>query len=157
MLAEVLGYGSNCDGSHLTMPSQDGMERVMRLSLEDAGLGPDAIDYVDAHGTGTDVGDIAESQATRAVFGRRVPIASQKGFVGHTVGACGAIEAIWSIEMMRREFLAPNKNLEDVDPRCADLDYVREPRRASPRTIMTNNFAFGGINTSLVLAAPPRG
>lgn len=155
VLAEVLGYGSNCDGSHLTMPSQDGMERVLRLSLADAGLGPADIDYVDAHGTGTEVGDIAESQATRAVFGRAVPISTQKGYVGHTVGACGAIEAAWSIAMMQGGFIVPNRNLEDVDPRCAELDYVRELRSATLRHVMTNNFAFGGINTSLVLGAPP--
>ena len=155
ILAEVLGYGSNCDGSHLTVPSQDGMERVMRLALADAEIGPDAIDYVNAHGTGTDVGDIAESQATRAVFGRAVAISTQKGYVGHTVGACGAIEAAWSIAMMQGGFLVPNRNLENVDPRCADLDYVRVLRDARLRRVMTNNFAFGGINTSLVLGPPP--
>lgn len=156
ILAEVLGYGSNCDGSHLTMPSQDGMERVMRLSLEDAGLGPEAIDYVNAHGTGTEAGDIAESQATRTVFGRAVPISTQKGYVGHTVGACGAIEAAWTIAMMRGGFVVPNKNLEVLDPRCGALDYVREVRAASLRCVMSNNFAFGGINTSLVFGPPPR-
>ncbi len=128
----------------------------MRLSLADAGLAPDAIDYVNAHGTGTDVGDVAESQATRAVFGRAVPISTQKGYVGHTVGACGALEAVWSIAMMQGGFLAPNRNLDEVDPRCAALDYVRDVRAAELRYVMTNNFAFGGINTSIVLGRPPR-
>lgn len=155
ILAEVLGYGSNCDGSHLTVPSQDGMERVMRLALEDAGVLASDIDYVNAHGTGTDIGDIAESQATRAVFGRAVPISTQKGYVGHTVGACGAVEAAWSIAMMRGGFLIPNRNLEKLDPRCAELDYVRELREVKTRLVMSNNFAFGGINTSLVLGPPP--
>lgn len=157
VLAEVLGYASNCDGAHLTMPSQDGMERVLRLALEDAGVAPSEIDYVNAHGTGTELGDIAESQATHAVFGRAVPISTQKGYVGHTVGACGAIEAAWSIVMMREGFLVPNRNLENVDPRCAPLDYVRALREAKLRKVMTNNFAFGGINTSLVLGPPPAG
>ncbi len=155
ILAEVEGYASNCDGSHLTVPSQDGMERVMRLALSDAGLASDDIDYVNAHGTGTEIGDIAESQATRAVFGRPVPISTQKGYVGHTVGACGAIEAAWSIAMMRGGFLVPNRNLENLDPRCAELDYVRELREAKLGHVMSNNFAFGGINTSLVLGPPP--
>jgi 3-oxoacyl-[acyl-carrier-protein] synthase II len=155
ILAEVLGYASNCDGAHLTQPDQGGMERVMRLALADAELTPDAIDYVNAHGTGTEVGDIAETQATRAVFERRVPISSLKGFVGHTLGACGALEVAWCVAMMEDGFLAPCKNLDEVDPRCGDLDYVREPRELAPKRIMTNNFAFGGINTSIVLGPPP--
>lgn len=155
ILAEVLGYGSNCDGAHLALPSQDGMERVLRLSLDDAGSSADDIDYVNAHGTGTELGDIAESQATHAVFGRAVPISTQKGYVGHTVGACGALEAAWSIMMMQGSFIVPNRNLTDVDPRCAPLDYVRTLRSTSLRRVMTNNFAFGGINTSLVIGPPP--
>jgi 3-oxoacyl-[acyl-carrier-protein] synthase II len=155
ILAEVLGYASNCDGAHLTQPDRGGMERVMRLALEDACLSPNDIDYVNAHGTGTDVGDIAESQATRAVFGRAVPISSLKGFVGHTLGACGALEAAWCVAMIEGGFLLPCKNLVELDPRCGDLDYVRETRSVAPRFVMTNNFAFGGINTSIVLGPPP--
>lgn len=155
ILAEVLGYASNCDGAHLTQPDQGGMERVMRLALEAARLSPNDIDYVNAHGTGTDVGDIAETQATRAVFERRIPISSLKGFVGHTLGACGALEAAWCVAMIEGGFLLPCKNLVEVDPRCADLDYVRETRSTGPRFVMTNNFAFGGINTSIVLGPPP--
>ena len=156
ILGEILGYASNCDGAHLTMPSQDGMERVMRLALEDAQVDAAAIDYVNAHGTGTEIGDIAESQATAAVFGRPVPFSSQKGYVGHTVGACGAIEAAWSLAMMRGGFIVPNHNLVDLDPRCGPLDYVRTLREAKLTHVMTNNFAFGGINTSLILGPPPR-
>ena len=156
ILAEIRGYASNCDGAHLTAPDRDGMRRVMDLSLADAGLGTEAIDYVCAHGTGTDIGDIAESQATWEIFQRSVPFSSLKGYVGHTLGACGAIEAAWCLAMMRDGFLAANRNLDDVDPRCAEgLDYVRETRDANPDVIMTNNFAFGGINTSIVLARPP--
>ena len=155
VLAEVLGYGGNCDGSHMTNPSVDGMRRVMELSLADAGLTPDAIDYVNAHGTGTPVGDMAESQATFAVFERAIPISSLKGYVGHTLGACGAIELAWTVRMMRDGFLAPNRNLDDVDPECAPLDYVREVRDAKIGVAMSNNFAFGGINTSLVVGPPP--
>ncbi len=155
ILAEVLGYASNCDGVHLTMPSQDGMERVMRLSLEDAQLGADAIDYVNGHGTGTGLGDVAESNATAQVFGRRIPFSALKGYVGHTVGACGAIEAAWSIAMMRQGRIVPNKNLDRLDPACGPLDYVREVREAELSAVMSNNFAFGGINTSLIFGPPP--
>lgn len=150
---EIIGYGTNCDGAHVTSPSEDGMAGAMRLSLKDAGLDPDAIDYVNAHGTATEIGDICESQATRKIFDRAVPISSSKSYTGHTLGACGAIEAIFSLAMIRDRFLAPTRNLTAVDPRCGDLDYVREVREATPRVIMSNNFAFGGVNTSMILRA----
>ena len=103
-----------------------------------------------------ELGDIAESQATYSVFERAVPFASLKGFVGHTLGACGAVEAAWSLAMMRDGFMAAGKNLETVDPRCAQgLDYVKSPRDDAPRIVMTNNFAFGGINTSILLGPAP--
>ena len=148
---EILGYGTNCDGAHVTAPDENGMAGAMLLALQSAGLDPSAIDYVNAHGTATEIGDIAESQATRRVFGRAVPISSSKSFTGHTLGACGAIELLYCLGMMQGRFLAPTRNLTQVDPRCADLDYVREPRPAEPRIIMSNNFAFGGVNTSLIL------
>lgn len=150
--AEVLGYGANCDGTHVTNPSDEGMAAAIRLGLEDAGVSADAIEYVNAHATATDVGDLAESRAVHAVFGARVPISSSKGFMGHTLGACGAIEVGLCIAMMRDGFLAPTKNLTEVDPRCAPLEYVMGTARDTrPELVMSNNFAFGGINTSLVL------
>ena len=151
ILAELRGYGTNCDGLHITAPSETGMRAAMALSLRDAGVGPDEIDYINAHGTATDIGDVAESAATRDIFGRAAPISSSKSFTGHTMGACGAIEAIFCLGMLQDNFIAPTRNLEEVDPRCADLDYVREVRQTELRTIMTNNFAFGGVNTSLIL------
>ena len=153
--AEILGFGTNCDGTHVTNPSADGMRRSMELALRSAGLGPGAIDYVNAHATGTSIGDIAESQATHAVFGRRAPVSSLKGHFGHTLGACGAIEAAVSIAMLRDGWIAATRNLETVGDGCAPLDYViGEPRTAALRRVLCNKFAFGGINTSLVLAAP---
>lgn len=151
ILCELHGYASNCDGAHLTSPREEGMRRVMELALQDAERSADEIDYVCAHGTGTEVGDVAESLATRALFGREVAISSLKGYVGHTLGACGAIEAAWCVAMMRGEFVVPNRNLVNVDPRCAPLDYIQELRATHPRWIMNNNFAFGGINTSMIL------
>ena len=149
--AELVGFGTNCDGNHVTFPSSETMRVAMRLALEDAALPPDAIGYVNAHGTATEQGDIAESHATHAVFGERMPISTLKSYVGHTLGACGALEAWVTIEMMRAGWFAPNVNLETVDPRCAPLDYLMgEGRDLQCEYAMSNNFAFGGINTSLV-------
>ncbi len=152
--AELLGYGTNCDGTHVTHPSADGMAAAIRLGLEDAGIAPSDVDYVNAHATATEVGDLAESRAMHEVFGAGTPVSSSKGFMGHTLGACGVIEVGLCVAMMRDRFLAPTRNLDEVDPRCAPLEHVRGcARDARPRTIVSNNFAFGGINTSLVLRA----
>ena len=151
--AEIIGYGTNCDGTHVTNPSADGMRGAMELALRSARLAPDQIDYVNAHATGTTIGDIAESQATYALFGDRVPVSSLKGHIGHTLGACGGIETAFAITMLREGWIAPTRNLEVVDERCAPLDYViGETRQAKLTRVMCNKFAFGGINTSLVLA-----
>jgi 3-oxoacyl-[acyl-carrier-protein] synthase II len=150
--AEVIGYGTNCDGSHLTNPSADGMAGAMKLALNDAGTAVDSIDYINAHGTATELGDIAETTATMNVLGDKIPFSSTKSYTGHTLGACGAIEVAFCVAMMREGFLAPTRNLEEIDPRCAPLNYLRgDVREASLTTVMTNNFAFGGINTSLIL------
>jgi 3-oxoacyl-[acyl-carrier-protein] synthase II len=151
ILAEVVGYGTNCDGTHVTSPSSEGMAGAMRLALRDAELAPDQVGYVNAHATATEVGDIAEATATFEVLGGRVPVSSTKGFTSHTLGACGAIEAAFCIAMMNEGWLAPNRSLDRVDPRCAPLDYVRgDPREARVAITMSNNFAFGGLNTSLI-------
>ena len=127
------------------------MQRVMELALADAGLRPDDIDYINAHGTATEAGDIAESLATNAVFGERIPTSSLKSFIGHTLGAAGSIEAWLTIEMMREGWFAPTLNLDRVDPRCGALDYIRGAgREIDADLVMSNNFAFGGVNTSLV-------
>jgi len=149
--AEIVGFGTNSDGTHVTQPNAATMKVAMQLALEDAGLAPEAIGYVNAHGTATQQGDVAETQATNEVFGARVPISSLKSYMGHTLGACGALEAWFSIEMMREGWFAPTVNLNDVDPACGELDYIRgEGRRLDCEYIMSNNFAFGGINTSLI-------
>lgn len=150
--AEVVGFASNSDGSHVTQPEQSMMAVVMRQALDDAALPASEIGYVSAHGTATDRGDIAETQATQTVLGSGKPISSVKSYIGHSLGACGAIEAWWSIEMMRRKWFAPTINLTEIDPACGDLDYLIGPGRfIDTEYIMSNNFAFGGINTSLVL------
>ncbi|PTA48912.1 beta-ketoacyl-ACP synthase II [Shewanella morhuae] len=149
--AELVGFGTNSDGQHVTQPNAQTMEIAIRLALKDAQIEPRAIGYVNAHGTATERGDIAESHATHAVFGADVPISSLKSYTGHTLGACGALEAWVSIEMMNAGWFAPTLNLEHIDPQCADLDYIRhEPRPINTDYVMSNNFAFGGINTSLI-------
>lgn len=150
--AEVVGFGTNCDGQHATSPSVDGMAGAMRRALADAGIAPSAIGYVNGHGTATELGDIAETHATANVFGPGIAISSTKSFTGHTLGACGAVESIFAIRSMLDGFLPPTRNLDEVDPRCARLDYVRELRACTLERVMNNNFAFGGINTSLVFA-----
>jgi 3-oxoacyl-[acyl-carrier-protein] synthase II len=151
ILAELVGYGTNSDGAHVTQPKCETMAQAMRLALECAGLDAAAIGYVNAHGTATDHGDIAETAATHAVLGEAVPISSLKSYMGHTLGACGALEAWMSIEMMREGWFAPTLNLEQIDPKCAPLDYIRgEGRALQTDLVMSNNFAFGGINTSLI-------
>jgi 3-oxoacyl-[acyl-carrier-protein] synthase II len=151
--AEVTGFATNSDGVHATKPEEDTMRAVMEFALADAGLAPSAIGYVNGHGTATEQGDIAESRATAAVFGSRTPISTQKSYLGHTLGACGALESWFSIEMMNCGWFAPTINLQNLDPRCAELDYiVGDGRALDAEHVVSNNFAFGGVNTSLVFS-----
>lgn len=156
VLAEVVGYGTNSDGTHVTQPNRSTMAQAMRLALEDAKLPKEAIGYVNAHGTATKQGDLAETGATFDVFGERMPLSSLKSYMGHTLGACGSLEAWMSIEMQRERWFCPTINLEEVDPQCAPLDYVMgEGRVIDTEYVMSNNFAFGGINTSLIFRRVP--
>lgn len=151
IFAEVAGFGTNCDGTHITNPNAQTMAQALKLALDDAGISPDQIDYVNAHGTSTHTGDIAESQATYSVFQRAVPISSTKSYIGHTLGACGCVEAWITVNMMNEGWFHPTVNLTQVDSECAPLDYIKnEGRKIEARYVMSNNFAFGGINTSLV-------
>jgi 3-oxoacyl-[acyl-carrier-protein] synthase II len=149
--AEIVGFGTNCDGLHVTQPDSHSMQVAMKLALQDAGLGAAVIDYVSAHGTATELGDIAESHATAAVLGNRIPVSSMKSYTGHTLGACGAIEAWAAVRMMNEGWFHPTANLENIDPACAELDYIKgDIRKLDCEYVMSNNFAFGGINTSLI-------
>jgi 3-oxoacyl-[acyl-carrier-protein] synthase II len=152
IMAEVAGFACNSDGSHATQPQFGTMALALRGALDDAAIDAGAIGFVNGHGTATEGGDIAESKATHAIFGSRIPIHSLKSYFGHTLGACGAIEAWLGIEMMREGRFLPTINLDNVDERCAPLDYLmHEPRKIETEYLMSNNFAFGGINTSLIL------
>jgi len=154
--AEIVGFATNSDGTHVTRPEEETMRVVMDLALQSAGIAPGAIGYVNGHGTATEHGDIAETRATSALFGPHMPLSSQKSYLGHTLGACGALESMFSIEMMRCGWFAPTVNLQNVDPRCGELDYITgEGRRLDVEHVMNNNFAFGGVNTSLVIRRWP--
>lgn len=151
IIAEVIGFATNTDGAHLVRQQKDKMEKVMRMALVDAQLPAEKIGYISAHGTATELGDIAESQATEAVMGSTIPCSSLKSYVGHGLGVCGALEAWTAIRMMNEGWFAPTLNLDNVDERCGKLDYIRgDVREINTDFIMSNNFAFGGINTSLI-------
>ena len=149
--AEIAGFGTSTDGTHITSPNSQTMGRALELALNDANLSPDKIGYINAHGTATIQGDIAETYATESVFKRQVPISSTKRYTGHNLGACGAIEAVLSIEMMNRGWFHPTLNLTEIDSECGNLDYIKNKgREIRTDYVMSNNFAFGGINTSLI-------
>ena len=161
--AEVLGWGASTDAHHPTTPRPDGSgaARSMRLALADAGIGPAEVDYVNAHGTGTKLGDAAEAAAVRQVFGAPgaggPPVSSIKGVTGHLLGASGAVEAAVCAAVLGTGLLPPTHNLEDPDPAC-ELDHiVRKPRAARAERVLTNSFGFGGHNVSLVLGRAETG
>lgn len=150
--AEIVGFHTNCDAAHITQPQKETMQICIERGLRSAGLEAREIGYINAHGTATDRGDIAESHATAAIFGANTPISSLKSYFGHTLGACGALEAWMSIEMMREGWFAETLNLTRPDEACGELDYIMgEARKIDTEFVQSNNFAFGGINTSLVL------
>ena len=149
-IAEVVGFGSTSDGTHITQPNPNTMKEAMALALKLANLNPKDIKYINAHATATTLGDIAESKATNELFGENIAISSTKSYLGHTLGACGGIEAIFSIEMMRQNLFYPTINLNNIDEKCAKLNYLREISQIKTDYVMSNNFAFGGVNTSLI-------
>jgi len=152
ILGEIVGYGTNSDGAHVTEPNAVTMAEAMRIALADAGLQAQAIGYVNAHGTATAKGDVAETRATEAVLGQQIPISSLKSYIGHTLGACGALEAWITLKMMHAGWFAPTINLQQVDPDCGALDYITGAgRELDCEYAMSNNFAFGGVNTSLII------
>jgi len=152
--AEIIGYGYNADAYHITAPSPDGdgSIRCMRLALKDAGISPGQVDYINAHGTSTDLNDLSETIAIKKVFGDgayKIPISSTKSMIGHLLGAAGAVEAIFSILAIRDQVCPPTINYEHQDPEC-DLDYVPNTARKHPiNVVMSNSFGFGGTNAVL--------
>jgi beta-ketoacyl-acyl-carrier-protein synthase II len=154
VLAEICGYGLCTDATHITRPSIEGQARAMRLALEDAGLEPKAIGYINAHGTGTQANDAVETAAIRQVFGAHAeatPVSSTKSMHGHLLGAAGALEMVAALLALRDGVLPPTMHLREPDPEC-DLDYVAEGARRVEGlgAVMSNSFAFGGTNAVLV-------
>ncbi|TET35826.1 MAG: hypothetical protein E3J72_09975 [Planctomycetota bacterium] len=149
--AEILGYATNCDGRHMTFPSREGMRLSLREALKSAEIPPDSVDYINAHATGTEVGDVAEAEALRDIFGENAPVSATKGYTGHTLAACGAMEAIFCLIMMEKGIIFPTLNLEEIDPACSGINHVQELTEAALKTVLTSNFAFGGVNATLVL------
>lgn len=149
--AELVGYGTNSDGVHVTQPTKETMAKAITEAMNDAKVSAEDIGYINAHGTATDRGDIAETHATAMAVSTNKPISSLKSYLGHTLGACGAIESWACISMMNNGWFAPTINLDSIDPECAELDYITgDGRMIKTNYVMSNNFAFGGINTSLI-------
>lgn len=151
ILGEIVGFGTNTDGRHVTQPNHVTMAQAMRLALDDAHLDASAIGYINAHGTATQLGDVAEGIATTAVYGSKPYVSTLKNYIGHTLGACGALEAILSLEMMRNDWFAPNLNLITPDEACGQMNLIiGQGQTLATDLIASNNFAFGGVNTSLI-------
>ena len=158
--ADLLGWGASTDAHHPTAPHPggDGAVRSMRKAMADAGIGPADVGYINAHGTGTKLGDVAEAAAIRRVFtaapdGVGPPVSSIKGVTGHMLGASGAVEIAVSAAVLGRGLIPPTHNLDDPDPAC-ELDHVvAEPRAGRVDRVLTNSFGFGGHNVSLVLGS----
>lgn len=157
ILGILRGYGMSSDGmGEMVAPSSEGATRAMRQALEDARVSPDEIDYVNTHGTSTPLGDLSEVRALREVFGgRRVRYSSTKGYTGHPVSAAGAIEAVFTLEMIRGGYIVPAVNADPLEPELEDYPPVRSPTDAPLRLALSNSFGFGGTNACLVLAGLP--
>ena len=148
---EIIGFGHVNDSEHMANPHHASMAKAMQNALNEAGLVPGAVDYVNAHATGTEVGDRAEAQAIEKVFGHAAPVSSLKGHFGHTLGAAGGLETIVVLEMLNRQEVVPTLHLETPDPECAGVNLVTSLDRCSLTTVVKNNFALGGVNAALVM------
>jgi 3-oxoacyl-[acyl-carrier-protein] synthase II len=155
ILGEIAGYGTTCDAYHITAPepSGDGAARAMKMALQDAGIAPEEIDYINAHGTGTPLNDLSETRAIKLAFGdeTKVPVSSTKGNIGHLLGAAGSVEAIFCLKAIEEGWIPPTINLEKPDPELT-LDYVpNEGRKADITYTMSNSLGFGGHNGTLII------
>lgn len=151
ILGELTGYYTCCDGEHMTSPSAEGMFRCMKGALDQAGCRINEIDYINAHATGTKLGDIAESKAIKMICDDKIPVSATKGFTGHTLAASGVMETIFCLLMMEHNLIIPTLNLETIDPDCDGIFHVQKQINKQVNRVMTSNFAFGGINATLVL------
>ncbi len=148
---EIIGFGNVNDSKHIANPHKDAMARAMLNSLQENGVAPEEIDYVNAHATGTELGDIAESAAIHSVLGEKTPVSSLKGHIGHTLGAAGSLETIVLLEMIKRQEVIPTRNLINPAPQCEQINLLRKTKKHKIHTVLKNNFALGGVNAALVL------
>jgi 3-oxoacyl-[acyl-carrier-protein] synthase II len=151
ILAEVLGFACNNNGGDMILPNIDGIEQTIRLGLDSARINADQIDWVSAHATATKMGDVIEAQAIARTYGARPLVTGLKSYMGHTMGSCGVIETILAMIMMQEGFVAPTLNLDQVDERCAMIRHTRQVTETAVETAAIENFAFGGVNTSLII------
>jgi len=151
ILGEVIGFACNNNGGDLILPNLNGITQTIRVGLKDAAITADDVDVVSAHATATKMGDVIEAQAIHAVYGNKPRVAALKSYMGHTMGSCGAIETIITLYMMEKGFIPPTLNLDDVDERCAMIRHVRKLQEDDVRVAVIQNFAFGGVNTCLVI------
>ncbi len=152
-LAKLLGGAYLGDGIHMSQPQTSSMVTVMGMALERSGVNPIDIGYVNAHATGTVLGDSQEAEATAQVLGDKIPVSSLKGHLGHSLAACGAMDIIASVEMMRSGWIIPTRNLVTIDPSCRRIQHLQEKKEVAVRTVMSNNFAFGGMSTSVLISS----
>jgi len=151
ILGEILGFACNNNGGDLILPNMDGIAQTIRLGMENAQISADQIDIVCAHATATKMGDVIEAQAIGKTYGQGPLVTALKSYMGHTMGSCGVIETILALIMMNEGFVAPTLNLDEVDERCAMIRHTRQLTETTIRTAAVQNFAFGGVNTSLIL------
>jgi len=151
ILGEVIGFACNSNGGDLILPNTQGITNAIQMGLDNAGLNAEEVDFISAHATATKMGDVTEAQSIAEIYGDRPAVTGLKGYMGHTMGSCGAIETILTLHMMSAGFIAPTLNLEEVDERCAMLRHVTEVIEAPIRTAAVQNFAFGGVNTCLFI------
>ncbi|MCF8127877.1 MAG: 3-oxoacyl-ACP synthase [Deltaproteobacteria bacterium] len=151
ILGEVIGFWCGNNGGDLILPNMDGIKETIVNGLQNAGLNPHDVDFVSAHATATKMGDVAEAMAIAKVYGMGPSVTGLKSYMGHTMGSCGVIETILTLYMMEKGFMAPTLNLEEVDPRCNMIRHNQELRETSIKIASIQNFAFGGVNTSLFL------
>jgi 3-oxoacyl-[acyl-carrier-protein] synthase II len=155
ILAEVIGFACNNNGGDLILPNLNGIRDTIRIGLKDAKINADEMDFISAHATGTKMGDVIEAQAIYDVYGNLPGVVGLKSYMGHTMGSCGAIETIIAIYLMEEGFIAPTLNLDEIDERCAMINHVAKLREHPIRVATIQNFAFGGVNTSLIIKKMP--
>jgi 3-oxoacyl-[acyl-carrier-protein] synthase II len=151
ILGEVIGFSCNNNGGDLILPNSDGITRTLLLALETAAIDPREVDFISAHATATKMGDVIEAQAIGSIYGQGPMVAGLKSYVGHTMGACGVIETIITLHLMAEGFIPPTLNLDEVDERCAMIQHSMRLTERRVRTAAIQNFAFGGVNTCLML------